>query len=246
MRLFPRKAKYAVPPGPQPEPRVDLFLLREAKQGVPAARERLIESNQGFVYKVACEHCRRNLAWDYDDELSVALIAFDEAIDTYDEDRGAPFLGYARLVIKNRLTDYLRKEHRHTGRCVPAEEVRAQELLREEYGEEIWVEECAAEISRYESLLSAYGLSLADLVDATPKHQRLRRQLIAAARALVRDCDCLAYFRERKKVPLQELSRITGLPLKVLERGRRYIVGLGLVFAHPEEFPFINAHLGEC
>lgn len=238
-------AKDAVPPAPQPEPGSDLLLLREAREEVPAARERLIELHRGFVYKVACEHCRRNLAWD-DDELSVALIAFNEAIDTYDEQRGAPFLGYARLVIKNRLTDYLRKEHRHNERYVPVEEVRAQELLRQGYEEEIWAEECAAEISQYESLLSAYGLSLADLVEATPKHRRLRRQLIAAARALVRDRDCLVYFRERKKVPLQELSRITGFPLKVLERGRRYIVGLALVFAHPEEFPFINAHLGEC
>ncbi|HIE12789.1 MAG TPA: RNA polymerase subunit sigma [Desulfotomaculum sp.] len=245
MRFFRKKPAEFEGSDSRQESQADA-LLAEAMQGVAEARERLIELNKGFICKVACEHCQRQLAWDCDDELSVALIAFNEAIDTYKAERRAPFWGYARLVIKHRLTDYLRKEHRQTGRTVSVEEVRStQEPWVEDYGEEIWIAECAAEISRYESLLSAYGLSLADLVKSTPRHTRLRRQLIAAARALARNQACIEHLRERKKLPLQELSRLTGFPLKVLERGRKYIVGLGLVLASPEDFPYINTHLEE-
>ena len=48
----------------------------------------------------------------YEDELSVAMLAFYEAILGYARTRGA-FLPYAARAIKNRLIDYTRKEKRH-------------------------------------------------------------------------------------------------------------------------------------
>jgi len=40
------------------------------------------------------------------------MIAFHDAMNNYHRDRGA-FIPYASLVIRNRLTDYVRKEERH-------------------------------------------------------------------------------------------------------------------------------------
>ena len=51
---------------------------------------------------------------DNDDEYSIAMIAFHEAIMEYSRERGA-FLKYAGLLIRSRLTDYARKESRHQG-----------------------------------------------------------------------------------------------------------------------------------
>ena len=48
----------------------------------------------------------------YEDELSIAMLAFYEAILGYARTRGA-FLPYAARAIKNRLIDYTRKEKRH-------------------------------------------------------------------------------------------------------------------------------------
>ena len=47
-----------------------------------------------------------------EDQLSIARLAFYEAIHKYDPDKGA-FLAFAALMIRSRLIDYLRKEGRH-------------------------------------------------------------------------------------------------------------------------------------
>lgn len=51
---------------------------------------------------------------EQDDEFSIAMIAFHEAIQSYSRTRGS-FLHYASILIKNRLIDYHRKESRHQG-----------------------------------------------------------------------------------------------------------------------------------
>lgn len=51
---------------------------------------------------------------EQDDEFSIVMIAFHEAIQSYSRTRGS-FLHYASILIKNRLIDYHRKESRHQG-----------------------------------------------------------------------------------------------------------------------------------
>jgi len=56
--------------------------------------------------------CKRPLEWGQKDELSIALIAFNSAIDSYDARKQVPFLPYAKVVIQNRLKDFFRKSSR--------------------------------------------------------------------------------------------------------------------------------------
>ena len=44
-----------------------------------------------------------------DDELSIGLIAFNSAIDSFEPGRKVPFLAFCRVVIINRLKDYYRQ-----------------------------------------------------------------------------------------------------------------------------------------
>ena len=55
------------------------------------------------------------LCTEQDDEYSIAMIAFHEAILAYSWERGA-FLPYAATLIRNRLIDEYRKEKRHQGK----------------------------------------------------------------------------------------------------------------------------------
>ncbi|WDC84568.1 sigma factor [Caloramator sp. mosi_1] len=50
-------------------------------------RDKLIEQNKDFIYKIASSICKRRLSWENDDELSIALIAFNKSIETYDKKR---------------------------------------------------------------------------------------------------------------------------------------------------------------
>src|SRR5690606_2812765 len=56
---------------------------------------------------------KRYIDPSHDDEYSIALAAFNEAIDGYQEGAGKSFLGFAETVIRRRLIDHVRREQRH-------------------------------------------------------------------------------------------------------------------------------------
>ena len=62
--------------------------LISAKSGDPLVREELIRSHKAFIARVSSKICSRYLTWDNDDELSIALLAFNEAIDSFDPHGG--------------------------------------------------------------------------------------------------------------------------------------------------------------
>lgn len=56
--------------------------------------------------------CTSRLCTEQDDEYSIAMIAFHEAILGYERNRGT-FLSYASMLIRSRIIDFQRKESRH-------------------------------------------------------------------------------------------------------------------------------------
>ncbi|PKM79684.1 MAG: hypothetical protein CVU88_05275, partial [Firmicutes bacterium HGW-Firmicutes-13] len=83
---------------------VDILLL-QAVNGNLNSREQLIEKNRPFILREASRFCNRFLEWGRDEELSIALMALNEAIDAYRKEDGQ-FEALARLVIKRRIIDY--------------------------------------------------------------------------------------------------------------------------------------------
>ena len=55
--------------------------------------------------------CTSRLCTEQDDEYSIAMIAFHEAILGYERNRGT-FLSYASMLIRSRIIDFQRKESR--------------------------------------------------------------------------------------------------------------------------------------
>jgi RNA polymerase sigma factor len=108
------------------------------------------------------------------------------------------------------------------------------------------VSERREEIERFQKTLMEYGLSLRDLVNASPKHKDARMNLLKVARTLAGDSDLLALLVEKKRLPLNELSLATGVSRKTLERGRRYILAASLIMGFPDEFPYLYSHLAYC
>ncbi len=219
--------------------------LAAAKEGDRAAREKLLETNRLFIYKVACRFCRKQLEWGRDDELSVALIAFNEAIDKYAEEKKVPFPVFARMVIKHRLIDYFRKEKKSTEVSFEDDTwlIEEKRLAQESLAEETIILERRDEIKDYEALLKKHGLDLKELARSTPKHKPTCRQFIGVASRLAEDAKMFAYFIETSKLPLKELELASGIPRKTLERHRRYIAAISLIFGYPEEFTHLLSYL---
>lgn len=213
----------------------DEDLLARARCGVAAAREQFLAEHKPYIQRVASAYCKRSLAWENDDELSVALIAFNEAIDSYRPGQGAQFLPFAAIVIRRRLVDYFRQEsrHRHLALDDPAgeaelgvAEVLASAAAFRQRSED---EERELEIIQYEETLRAYGLTLEDLVLGSPKHRDTRQTLKEAARVLATTPELAAHLKKHRQVPLKEMVVRTGISRKILETGRKYIVALALL-----------------
>lgn len=219
------------------------------KAGDHLAREDFLENCKPFVFKTACRVSKRVLEWGRDDELAVALIAFNEAIDRYREESGVPFLAYARMVMGSRLTDHYRRESRVALSNVPLDQSgeAAGSLEYAKSWEVYWEEKAAGEreeeIKEYGRLLTSYGVTFEDLVDCSPRHRDTRQMLIRAAWTLVEEGSLFEELRHKKKLPLTELEKSTGIRRKNLERGRKYIIAMALLISRREDFLYLSSYL---
>jgi len=217
----------------------------ESLQTDQEIREQFLRESQPFIRRVASQVCHRNLDWGRDEELSEALIAFNDAIAHYVPGRGVPFLAYARVLIKRRLVDYFRRQP--TGEVAweitPATQALDSYLSLGEFIEQEQNRERATEIKEYVQELSRFQLTLNDLVEASPKHRDTRATLLQAARELGRDEALWAQVEQKGKIPMQALALKTKIHPKVLERGRKYILAVGLLVAHQNDYIYLREYV---
>ncbi|HHX03180.1 MAG TPA: RNA polymerase subunit sigma [Tissierellia bacterium] len=219
-----------------------------AAKGDSAAADSLIRDYLPFIkaqtYKVV-----GRMITDEDDELSIAMIAFHEAIESYSRLRGA-FLPYASLVMERKLIDFFRKEKRHMGQLsidVPVmenEDATYSETLEDQtdaYGEFEMRDATRAEIMELTAQLQEYGITLNDIADNSPKQERtLESCQLALAHARAYPA-IIEEFKRTKKLPLKALAEGSGVERKTLERHRKYMMALLLIFSNGYEI--IRGHL---
>lgn len=227
-------------------------LLALARAGDGTAREKLLAECRPFIARVAAGLCRRRLEWGFDDELSIAFITFNEAIDRYEEDRKVPFLAFARLMIKSRITDYLRKEARASAHMAGSLNSEQEDLSVSPLESSLaWQDYLAREAARereeeirdYTRMLAEFEISFSELVRCAPKHHDARRVLLDVSRRLAADGSLFQQLMKTKKLPLKELSLLTGVHRKTLERGRKYIIAMALLWHHCHEFLYLCYYL---
>ena len=149
-----------------------------AKEDVQAA-DRLISTYIPFIKTETAKFLKRPPIEGHDDELSIAMIAFHEAINGYSRTRGA-FLKYAALLIRSRLIDYSRMEQRHS-RVVSLDAPTGEddktlgETLadkREPHEEMAARDATRSEIEELTRQMQEFGGSLSDVADNCPRQQR--------------------------------------------------------------------------
>ena len=212
------------------------------------AADRLIERYLPFIRAEAAKFLQRPPT-DSDDELSIAMIAFHEAVCGYDKGRGA-FLPYAATLIRSRLIDYDRKERRHRGSVsldAPRGEEEDGSLLdtladpSDHSGDLITREATAHEIRELSEQMEGFGVSLADVADNCPRQQRTLDACRAAMTYAKSRPDLLDQLVRTGKLPLSELAQGSGVERKTLERHRKYLMALLLICTNGYEI--IRGHL---
>ena len=212
------------------------------------AADRLIERYLPFIRAEAAKFLQRPPT-DSDDELSIAMIAFHEAVCSYDKGRGA-FLPYAATLIRSRLIDYDRKERRHRGSVsldAPRGEEEDGSLLdtladpSDHSGDLITREATAHDIRELSEQMEGFGVSLSDVADNCPRQQRTLDACRAAMAYAKSRPDLLDQLVRTGKLPLSELAQGSGVERKTLERHRKYLMALLLICTNGYEI--IRGHL---
>ena len=228
-----------------------LPVILRIQAGDTQAREDFLAEYKAFVAKTAMNLCKRPLDWEASDELSIALIAFDAAIRSYDPQKRVPFLPYAKIVIQNRLKDHFRKESRLHAECPfeietddgkiisPAEIQSAWQDFRERTIED----ERQDELIEYEELLGKFGIDFESLVDISPKHRDSRQTLVRVAALIAGQVGLMDHLLEKKQLPINNLIFQTGVNRKTLERGRKFIIATSLVLYYRSKFLYLRSYI---
>lgn len=184
-----------------------------------------------------------------DDELSIAMFAFYEATLSYNEKKGT-FLSLASVFIKNSLIDYKRKEKRHGGVLSIHEALGENDERTVEDTLEEKVDSADAhrvrfltreEIAEFSEQLKTFGLTLSDVADSCPKQERTLRACHRALLYAKKEKGILDSLLKTKKLPIEAVSKGSGVERKTLERHRKYMVALFLAYTNGYEI--IRGHL---
>ena len=226
----------------------DILHEVEAAKESDRAADRLIQAYLPFIKAETAKFLRRPPIEGQDDELSIALMAFHEAIHGYSRLRGA-FLRYAAMLIRSRLIDYSRREKKHSGvLSIDAKDREEEQPLAEtlsspeDFAESGALREATRqEIEELRQQMEDFGVSLGDVADNCPKQ---RRTLDACRKALSYAHDhseLMEEFLRTKRLPLTALSEGSGAERKTLERHRKYLVALLLI--HTNGYEIIRGHI---
>lgn len=216
-------------------------IIRDIQQGNERLREEFLMSQKEFIRGYASYICKTRLDWHNDDELSVALIAFNKAVDTYEPAAGKRFTGYAKALIRNSLVDYFRSRQKSDPATLSTLNGIEDSLNRlqtaaslNSYLLELNQRERAYEIESLKELLSRFGLTLPVLVRNSPRHRDTRNCLKDIALKTAGESALVERIYREKRLPLKEIQLLTGARRKLLEKWRRYLLSLILIASSEE------------
>jgi RNA polymerase sigma factor len=225
-------------------------LIRRAQAGEESARDDLIARYEPLILRMASRAVGRYIRKGQDEEASIALLAFNEAITSFDPDRGRGFVRFAEQVIRRRLVDHYRRQRRPEVVLSELEEedeegrpyipVLAQAAMERERQEEE-ARSRRDEIEVFASRLEQYGLSLDELVRVCPRHEDSRRSAMAVGRLVAADEELRDHLVTRHELPMKSLEERVNVSRKTLERQRKYIIAVALMASG--DFPHLHDYL---
>lgn len=184
-----------------------------------------------------------------DDQWSVSLSAFNEAIKSYSFEKGS-FIPFAEKVVRRRLYDYIRKQTKHSREILvspSAFENNSEEdqiAIAQEIMEKTSIlpnNDTRLEINTLADVLKGYGFSFSDLVSVSPKAVKTK---IACAKTIVfisQNPLLISELRHSKLLPIKAIVENLRLPRKIIERHRKYIIaGIEIISG---DYPILSEYL---
>ncbi|WP_154098048.1 RNA polymerase sigma-I factor [Bacillus coahuilensis] len=218
--------------------------------GEDSLLDETLEAYKPFIKKVVSRVCKRYIH-ETDDEFSVGLWAFHEAIMKYDSNKGSSLLSFSDVIITRKVIDYIRKESKDQHLSLTALEKEDEKdqvfnpivdkLSIEHQKHQDQALARREEINEYTMILKEYGLTLKDVVKHSPKHEDARLNAFQIAQLIIEREELLGYLREKKRLPMKELEELASVSRKTIERNRKYIIAVTIILS--EQFYYLRDYL---
>lgn len=208
----------------------------------------LIEKYQPFIFETTYK-IEREFNYNKGELSTIGMMAFKEAIEKYDSNRGN-FFSYAKLVIKSRAIDYLRKNKKviTNEKLIIYDSEQNENIMVlekntiEQYNEISINESRKLEIEEIKKYLKDFEIKFEELILISPKKKKLRNLYIEIAKYISENEYIINKIFGNKRLPIKELCFEFKNQRKKIERGRKYIIFLTIVLTG--DFPLMRSYIG--
>ena len=185
-----------------------------------------------FILKCASETCKRYIT-DSDDEYEIALVAFCEAVRTFNAQAGG-FAGFASLVIRRRLMDYFDSQTRRSREIAAGSAMNWDEEVPNGVIAEVQRQLAQDDVEKTRSLrdeilavgaiLKEYGFSFFDVAKASPRAEKTKHHCARAVNWMLSLAERILNMRLTRSLPVAALCKALEIARRLIERHRRYII----------------------
>lgn len=214
-------------------------IIKRIKEGDVLLRNKFIDDFKPFILKCVSQLVGQKSNLAQSDEYSIALIAFNEAIETYDLNKKAMFVSFSKQVIKRRLIDYFRSTNKNNV-TVPFSYFNDSNTGVNEYNTGSFEEkylcdknsdygidfEVREELKNLESKICEYKFNIEDLIECSPKHRDTIVLCLNAAKTVIDNESLYKKFIQKKVLPYDELTKHVNLCRRTLEKNRKFIIAM--------------------
>ena len=202
-----------------------------------AEMESLLSSYRPYFAHTAMKYAMHSEAWQKDELFSVAQMGFYEAAKGFDRAKGH-FFPFAKMVMRNRIIDHMRKnsgrdgnltlDHEHSVDGTPLSSLIGKASV-ERHDQDMRQKKIAEELTQFRKELASWNISMESLVKESPKHDSLRQAYKGLVLAIMESQPILDTILKKHYLPVKEISKLTGLPQKKIERARTFILAAILI-----------------
>ncbi len=112
------------------------------------------------------------------------------------------------------------------------EEMLEMQVSLTEYMKEIENGNRKEEILHFQSVLAEFKITFSELAKESPKHRDTREHLIEIVKMIIKEEEMMEELFRKKKLPLKHIEPRVRVSRKTLERHRKYIIAMCIIFAN--------------
>lgn len=214
-------------------------IIKRIKAGDALLRNKFIDDFKPFILKCVSQFVGKKSNLTQSDEYSIALIAFNEAIESYNLEKKTLFVSFSKQIIKRRLIDYLRSTKKNnitvpfsyfndfnTGFNDYSNNNFEEKYLYDKNSDYSTEFETKEEINNLELKICEYKMTIEDLIECSPKHRDTINLCLNVANIIIENESLYKAFMEKKILPYKELTKHVNLCRRTLEKNRKFIIAM--------------------